>query len=111
MTCSEDGTVRLWDAQTSVQKTVVKPALAKAARTAVTACAYARDGRTIAAGLVDGSLQLWDASGRFGTSAAVGQVRAASASTQSSGSSAPAGGGSCCFQRSAHATKDRRRCL
>ena len=63
MTCSEDGTLRLWDTATVVQKTVIKPTLQRAARVSVSACAYNADGSSIAAGLVDGSIQIWDAKG------------------------------------------------
>lgn len=79
MTCSDDGTVRLWDMEGMKQKTVIKPTLSKPQRTAVTACRYSPDGRFIAAGLVDGTIQLWSGTGKFGTSAAVGQVMPPSA--------------------------------
>lgn len=74
MTSSEDGTVRIWDCTEVVQKTVIKPQLAKPVRTAVTTCSYSSDGNLIAAGLMDGSIQLWSTTGKFGSSAAVGQV-------------------------------------
>ena len=64
MTCSEDGTLRLWDTATVVQKTVIKPTLQRAARVSVSACAYNADGSSIAAGLVDGSIQIWDSKGK-----------------------------------------------
>jgi hypothetical protein len=66
--------VRIWDCTEVVQKTVIKPQLAKPVRTAVTTCSYSSDGSLIAAGLMDGSIQLWSATGKFGSSAAVGQV-------------------------------------
>lgn len=56
------------------QKTVVKPSLAKPGRVSVTACRYNADGGLIAAGLMDGTIQLWSVGGKFGVSAAVGQV-------------------------------------
>lgn len=75
LTASEDGTIRVWDTTTMLQKTVVKPALKRPARTPITAAAYAPRGTTIAAALLDGSLQLWEAAGkRLGTSAAIAQV-------------------------------------
>ena len=40
------------------QKTVVKPTTATAARVATTACAYNHDGRMMAAGLMDGTIQV-----------------------------------------------------
>ncbi len=66
MTCSEDGTIRIWDMWELQQQTVVKPQLAKPGRVAVTACAYSTDGRLIAGGLMEGTIQLWDIRGRGG---------------------------------------------
>lgn len=63
MTCSDDGTVRIWDTASIEQKTVVKPTLSKPGRMSVTACAYGADGRLIGSGLRDGSIQLWNVSG------------------------------------------------
>ena len=63
MTCSEDGTLRLWDTAEMKQKTVIKPMLKKPGRTTVSTCAYNQDGSSIAAGLVDGSIHIWDAKG------------------------------------------------
>uniref|UniRef100_A0A7S3R0D4 Uncharacterized protein n=1 Tax=Dunaliella tertiolecta TaxID=3047 RepID=A0A7S3R0D4_DUNTE len=74
MTSSDDGTVRIWDTSTIEQKTVIKPSLAKPGRTPVTTCAYGAEGRLIGAALLDGSIQLWSVQGKFGTSAAVGNV-------------------------------------
>jgi hypothetical protein len=50
-----------------LQKTVVKPTTASAARVAVTACAYNSDGRMMAAGLLDGTVQVrgWRVCFRF----------------------------------------------
>jgi len=42
---------------------VVKPTVTRPGRVAVTACAYGDEGALIAAGLVSGTLQLWDAKG------------------------------------------------
>lgn len=63
MTCSEDGTIRLWDTQNVTQKTVIKPQLQKPGRICVSACAYNDNGSSIAAGMVDGSIHIWDAKG------------------------------------------------
>ncbi|KAF5835856.1 WD40-repeat-containing domain protein [Dunaliella salina] len=76
MTSSDDGTVRIWDTSTIEQKTVIKPSLTKPGRTPVTTCAYGAQGRLIGAALLDGSIQLWSVQGKFGTSAAVGNVPA-----------------------------------
>ena len=74
LTCSEDGTLRVWDLWTLNQKTVIKPTLARPGRVAVTACNYSSDGKMIAGGLFDGTVQLWDVRGKFGHSAAIGIV-------------------------------------
>ncbi|KAG1653233.1 hypothetical protein FOA52_008483 [Chlamydomonas sp. UWO 241] len=74
ITCSEDGTVRVWDTHNIMQKTVIKPTLQKPVRTPVSAVRYSGDGRIIAAGLNDGSIQLWSVTGKFGASAAIAQV-------------------------------------
>ena len=63
MTSSEDGTIRVWDTWNVLQKTVIKPSLAKPGRVSVTACCYSKDGSLIAGGLMDGTLQLWDVRG------------------------------------------------
>ena len=42
---------------------MIKPTLQKPVRTSVTACRYGLDGKLIAAGLHDGSIQLWSVSG------------------------------------------------
>lgn len=56
------------------QRTVIKPSLSRPGRCAVTACAYAAAGASVAAGLGDGGIQLWDVRGKFGRSAAVDVV-------------------------------------
>ncbi|KIY94244.1 putative Gastrulation defective protein 1 like protein [Monoraphidium neglectum] len=79
MTASEDGTVRIWDTWNVLQKTVIKPSLAGAGRVAVSSCAYNSDGRLIAAGIMDGTIQVWSVGGKFGRSAAIGAVQPPSA--------------------------------
>eukprot|EP00873_Tetraselmis_striata_P012673 jgi/Tetstr1/432937/TSEL_022277.t1 len=74
LTSSEDGSVRLWDCETMVQKTVIKPQLLKPGRIAATTCAFNQDGTMIGAGLRDGTVQLWSVKGKFGSSAALGLV-------------------------------------
>lgn len=48
--------------------------LSKPGRVSVSSCAYSIDGRLIAGGLADGTIQMWDVRGKFGHSAAVGVV-------------------------------------
>eukprot|EP00271_Cylindrocystis_brebissonii_P004926 TRINITY_DN16869_c0_g1_i2.p1 TRINITY_DN16869_c0_g1~~TRINITY_DN16869_c0_g1_i2.p1 ORF type:complete len:815 (-),score=192.18 TRINITY_DN16869_c0_g1_i2:440-2884(-) len=68
LTSSEDGSVRIWDtANFKTQKQVVKPRLARPGRISVTACTWGPDGRNVAAGLVDGSLQVWNVKGGWGS--------------------------------------------
>lgn len=74
MTSSEDGSIRVWDTWNVLQKTVIKPQLAKPGRVAVTACAYNHDGGLIGGGMFDGTLQIWDVKGKFGTAASTGVV-------------------------------------
>lgn len=74
MTSSDDGTVRIWDTHNIVQTTVIKTNPKKPGRVRATACCYGNGGALIAAGLEDGTLQIWDVRGKFGRSAAVGHV-------------------------------------
>ena len=63
LTSSEDGTVRVWDTWNVVQKTVVKPTLAKPGRVSVSMACYNHDGHLIVAGLNNGTIQCWDVRG------------------------------------------------
>ena len=63
LTSSEDGTVRVWDTHNVIQKTVVKPTLAKPGRVTVSMARYSNDGHLIVAGLNNGTLQSWDVRG------------------------------------------------
>jgi WD40 repeat protein len=87
LTCSEDGTLRLWDTTSAAQRTVIKPAVpalaggggaAGGGRVRATACAFSPgSGSLIAAGLSDGSVQLWQAASpgsRMGQAASTGVV-------------------------------------
>ncbi|PVD23599.1 hypothetical protein C0Q70_16871 [Pomacea canaliculata] len=61
MTCSIDGTVRIWDINTPHKhKGIMKPKGTGGRRVIPTACAYSIDGRYMAAACQDGSIQLWD---------------------------------------------------
>ncbi|XP_038048587.1 WD repeat-containing protein 70-like [Patiria miniata] len=61
ITCSDDGTVRIWDFnQPKRQKEVIKFRSVGGRKTVPTCCTFSRDAKLIAAPCQDGSLQLWD---------------------------------------------------
>lgn len=60
MLCADmQNTNRIWDTHNVLQKTVVKPTTPSAARVGVTTVAYNSTGKLLAAGLADGTLQVW----------------------------------------------------
>ncbi|KAJ6319232.1 hypothetical protein OIU78_014790 [Salix suchowensis] len=60
LTSSEDGSLRIWDVNDfKSQKQVIKPKLARPGRVPVTTCAWDREGKRIAGGIGDGSIQIW----------------------------------------------------
>ncbi|CAL1569391.1 unnamed protein product [Knipowitschia caucasica] len=61
MTCSNDGTVRTWDVTKEKQhKAVFKPRSFQGKKVIPICCSYSRDGKLVAAGCQDGSIQIWD---------------------------------------------------
>ncbi|XP_030625257.1 WD repeat-containing protein 70 [Chanos chanos] len=61
LTCSNDGTVRTWDLNSEKKhKSVFKPRSQQGKRVTPTCCTYSRDGKLIAAGCQDGTIQIWD---------------------------------------------------
>ncbi|TSM28185.1 WD repeat-containing protein 70 [Bagarius yarrelli] len=61
LTCSNDGTVRTWDISNDKKhKSVFKPRSMQGKRVTPTCCTYSRDGKLIAAGCQDGTIQIWD---------------------------------------------------
>ncbi|XP_054468317.1 WD repeat-containing protein 70 isoform X2 [Anoplopoma fimbria] len=61
MTCSNDGTVRTWDVSSEKKhKSVFKPRSFQGKKVIPTCCTYSRDGKLIAAGCQDGTIQIWD---------------------------------------------------
>lgn len=61
LTSSEDGSLRIWDVNDfKSQKQVIKPKLARPGRVPVTTCAWDREGKCIAGGIGDGSIQIWN---------------------------------------------------
>ncbi|XP_070780724.1 WD repeat-containing protein 70 [Enoplosus armatus] len=61
MTCSNDGTVRTWDLNSEKKhKSVFKPRTLQGKKVTPTCCTYSRDGKLIAAGCQDGTIQIWD---------------------------------------------------
>ncbi|CAI8014425.1 WD repeat-containing protein 70 [Geodia barretti] len=66
LTCSNDCTLRLWDVnEKEKQLNVIKGRDKKGRKSAISTCTFSKDGKMIAAGLVDGSIQLWKSSGPF----------------------------------------------
>ncbi|KAF9669772.1 hypothetical protein SADUNF_Sadunf14G0142300 [Salix dunnii] len=60
LTSSEDGSLRIWDVNDfKGQKQVIKPKLARPGRVPVTTCAWDHEGKRIAGGIGDGSIQIW----------------------------------------------------
>ncbi|PWA69145.1 transducin/WD40 repeat-like superfamily protein [Artemisia annua] len=60
LTSSEDGSLRIWDVNDfKSQKQVIKPKLARPGRVPVTTCTWNREGKSIAGGIGDGSIQVW----------------------------------------------------
>ncbi|XP_027882027.1 WD repeat-containing protein 70 [Xiphophorus couchianus] len=61
MTCSNDGTVRTWDVNSEKKhKSVFKPRSQQGKKVVPTCCTYSRDGKLVAAGCQDGTIQIWD---------------------------------------------------
>lgn len=61
LTSSEDGSLRVWDVNDfKSQKQVIKPKLARPGRVPVTTCTWDREGKCIAGGIADGSIQIWN---------------------------------------------------
>ncbi|GLJ05291.1 hypothetical protein SUGI_0015510 [Cryptomeria japonica] len=68
LTSSEDGSLRIWDVNDfKSQKQVVKPKLAKPGRVPVTTCAWGINGKCIAGGVGDGSIQVWNVKSGWGS--------------------------------------------
>lgn len=67
LTCSNDGTVRIWDLnQLSQQATVIKTrSPTSGLRAMPTTCKYSRDALLVAAGCTDGSIMFWDTRRKF----------------------------------------------
>ncbi|KAM7496156.1 hypothetical protein LguiA_020570 [Lonicera macranthoides] len=61
LTSSEDGSLRIWDVNDfTSQKQVFKPKLAGPERVPVNTCTWDREGKRIAGGIGDGSIQIWN---------------------------------------------------
>lgn len=61
ITCSNDGTVRIWNTENPKKnKTVIKTKNKQGKKTIPTHCCFSKDGRIIAAACQDGSIQAWD---------------------------------------------------
>jgi WD40 repeat protein len=72
ITSSEDGTVRLWNVNSTTQhKSIIKCRSKNGLKTTPTTCAYNRDATMIACACEDGSFQLWDTRKMFVNAAKV----------------------------------------
>lgn len=60
LTSSQDSTLRLWIVKSKDQKSVIKTRAQGGLKTSPSSCTFNRDGTLIAAGCVDGSIQMWD---------------------------------------------------
>ncbi|XP_046450352.1 WD repeat-containing protein 70-like [Daphnia pulex] len=61
LTCSQDGTCRIWNVEDVKQhKGIMKSRSQNGLRAAPTSCTYSRDGNLIACACNDGSIQMWD---------------------------------------------------
>jgi WD40 repeat protein len=61
MTCSIDGTIRIWDINKEKQhKSIIKPRNAQGKKAEPNSVTYSRDGNFLASGCDDGSIQMWD---------------------------------------------------
>ncbi|KAJ9590597.1 hypothetical protein L9F63_016367 [Diploptera punctata] len=66
LTCAEDSTCRIWNVENlRHHKTIFKTITTHNAATIPTACAYSRDGNTVACGCNDGSIKMWDSRKMF----------------------------------------------
>jgi len=85
LTCSNDGTIRTWDAQQEGKKckTVRKCKSKSGHRTQPTCCCYSRDGKIIAAATNDGSIMTWDERMKIHTSSLVRNAHTQGSDTSS----------------------------
>ncbi|KAG8234442.1 hypothetical protein J437_LFUL014188 [Ladona fulva] len=61
VTCSIDGTCRIWlTEQPQCHNRIIKTRDKSGLKTVPTSCCYSRDGKYIACGCLDGSIQIWD---------------------------------------------------
>lgn len=68
LSSSEDGSLRIWDVNDfKSQKQVIKPKLARPGRVPVTTCAWGMDGKCVAGGLGNGSVQVWNVKAGWGS--------------------------------------------
>ncbi|KZV21510.1 WD repeat-containing protein 70 [Dorcoceras hygrometricum] len=68
LTSSEDGSIRIWDVNDfKSQKQVIKPKLSRPGRVPITTCSWNREGKIIAGGVGDGSIQIWNIKAGWGS--------------------------------------------
>lgn len=75
MTCSIDGSVRIWDINDRRKnKRIIKTKNAQGKKTEPNSCAYSRDGNYVVCGCEDGSIQLFDHRKQFINPSLLGRV-------------------------------------
>ncbi|KAJ8683567.1 hypothetical protein QAD02_019359 [Eretmocerus hayati] len=85
ITCSQDGTCRVWLVyKPKAHKSLIKCRAQNGTKTVPFSCAYSRDGSVIACGCVDGSIQMWDARKNFVNPSLINRKAHASGSEVSS---------------------------
>ncbi|KAL5712100.1 hypothetical protein ACHQM5_014302 [Ranunculus cassubicifolius] len=68
LTSSEDGSLRVWDVNDfNSQKQVIKPKPLRPGRVPITTCTWNCEGKSIAGGVGDGSIQIWNVKTGWGS--------------------------------------------
>lgn len=60
LTCSNDGTLRIWDFHDAKKMKVIKPRQITGLKANPLSCNYSKDGNLVACACQDGSIQMWD---------------------------------------------------
>lgn len=75
LTCSQDGTCRIWQLRQPKQhESIIKCRAQNGVKTSPTVCTYNREGNIVACGCFDGSIQMWDKRKNFVNPAVVNRT-------------------------------------